>query len=70
MVEKWLDEKDAVSLIMDSQTPEALIGTVLYVKNGEIDHNGVSYHTTHSTSISHLQEFIAFLRECGGFAIF
>lgn len=69
MVEKWLDEKDAVSLIMDTQKAEALISTVLYVKNGEIDHDGVSYHTTHSTSMNHLQEFIAFLRECGGFAI-
>lgn len=69
LIEKWLDEKDAVSLILDSQSPETLVSSVLYVKNGETEHNGVSYHTTHSTSMNHLQEFIVFLRECGGFAI-
>jgi len=69
LVQQWLEDKDSLDKILQNHSVEALVSSVLYVKNGEIDHDGVTYHTTHDTSMNHLQEFIAFLRECGGFAI-
>jgi hypothetical protein len=70
LVEKWMDEKEALDMILHSHDIDALISaTVLYVKDGEVEHDGVVYRTTHSTSVEHLKSFIDFLRECGGFEI-
>jgi hypothetical protein len=69
LIEKWMDEKDSLEKILLDHSTEALICDVLYVRDGEVTHDGVVYHTTHSTSMDHIQEFIDFLRECGGFEI-
>ena len=44
-------------------------GVMGFIKDGEIVTEDRIYHTSHSTGIEHLREFIAFLRECGGFEI-
>lgn len=46
----------------------------IFVRNGQFDvmsPKGVfTYHVSHSTDKEHLQEFIDFLRSCGGFEIY
>lgn len=41
----------------------------LFIKNGEFEYENVKYYTSHGVSKETIQEFITFLRECGGFEI-
>jgi len=43
-------------------------GTIMY--NSVVDENGRLVQSAHSSSLSHIKEFITFLRNCGGFQIF
>ena len=70
MVEKWMDDKESLEKVLHNYDVEAVVSSTLYVKNGEIEHDGILYHTTHSVSKEYVYEFISFLRECGGFQIF
>lgn len=44
------------------------IGTILY--NGIVSEDGELVFPSHGASLSHVKEFITFLRSCGGFQIF
>ena len=41
----------------------------IFVKDGEFEYNNINYTVAHATELSHLREFVTFLRECGGFEI-
>ena len=43
-------------------------GTIMY--SSVVDENGRLVQSAHSSSLSHIKEFITFLRNCGGFQIF
>lgn len=43
-------------------------GTIMY--SSVVDENGRLVQSAHSASLSHIKEFITFLRNCGGFQIF
>lgn len=43
------------------------IGTILY--NGVVTKNGTIAFASHSCSLNHINNFISFLRKCGGFEI-
>ena len=45
------------------------LGFTVFVKEGEIEVDGFNYNTSHGCSVKDLEDFIKFLRECGGFAI-
>ena len=45
------------------------LAPTIFIKSGEVEIDGFTYTTSHSCSIEHVQEFIKFLRECGGFEI-
>ena len=44
------------------------LGTVIY--SGIVSDNGSLVFPSHSSSLSHIKQFITFLRNCGGFQIF
>lgn len=48
-------------------TKDNPLGTVMY--SGVIDSTGELAYSAHSVSLSHLKQFITFLRNCGGFEI-
>lgn len=43
------------------------LGTIMY--NSVVDDDGELVKSSHSSSLSHIKEFITFLRHCGGFQI-
>lgn len=51
------------------QELEQHLGDEMFVKDGKFEYKGIEYNTAHATSLSHLREFVTFLRECGGFEI-
>ena len=51
------------------QELEQHLGDDIFVKDGEFEYNGINYMTSHATELGHLEDFVAFLRECGGFEI-
>jgi len=51
------------------QELEQHLGDDIFVKDGEFEYNGINYITSHATELGHLEDFVAFLRECGGFEI-
>lgn len=58
----FMNEEDENDL--NSRYP---FGTVLY--NGVVSKNGAVVFPSHSSSLEHIEEFITFLRTCGGFEI-
>lgn len=57
--------------IIDTETKNALnaiAGDNIFI-TPEIEYNGIKYKPSTSTTIEHLQYFIKFLRNCGGFEI-
>jgi len=51
------------------QELEQHLGDDIFVKDGVFEYKGIEYNTAHATNIEHLEDFVAFLRECGGFEI-
>ena len=51
------------------QELEQHLGDDMFIKDGVFEYKGIEYNTAHATSLSHLREFVTFLRECGGFEI-
>ena len=51
------------------QELEQHLGDDIFVKDGEFEYNGINYMTSHATELGHLEDFVTFLRECGGFEI-
>ena len=51
------------------QELEQYLGDDIFVKDGEFEYNGINYMTSHATELGDLEDFVAFLRECGGFEI-
>jgi hypothetical protein len=65
----WVDDKGRfvgsdVELILNT---DYHYGTIIY--NGIVTENGTICYPAHSASKKHITNFIAFLRECGGFEI-
>lgn len=46
-----------------------VLGDKVFIKEGEFEVDGFNYTTSHACSMEHLQQFITFLRNCGGFEI-
>lgn len=60
------------SMSVDEEESKKLsfaLGSQIFLKNGEFEVDGFIYTTSHKCYVEHLHEFIAFLRECGGFEI-
>ena len=51
------------------QELEQHLGDDIFVKDGVFEYKGIEYNTSHATDIEHLEDFVMFLRECGGFEI-
>jgi hypothetical protein len=51
------------------QELENHLGDDIFVKDGEFEYNNIGYSTAHATEVDHLEDFVTFLRECGGFEI-
>jgi hypothetical protein len=51
------------------QELEQHLGDDMFIKDGVFEYKGIEYNTAHATELSHLREFVTFLRECGGFEI-
>jgi hypothetical protein len=51
------------------QELEQHLGEDIFVKDGVFEYKDIEYNTAHATGLDHLEDFVAFLRECGGFEI-
>jgi hypothetical protein len=51
------------------QELEQHLGDDIFVRDGVFEYKGIEYNTAHATGLDHLEDFVAFLRECGGFEI-
>jgi len=51
------------------QELEQYLGEDIFVKDGVFEYKDIEYNTAHATGLDHLEDFVAFLRECGGFEI-
>ena len=51
------------------QELEQHLGDDIFIKDGEFEYKDINYTVAHATELSHLREFVTFLRECGGFEI-
>ena len=52
------------------QELEEFLGDDIFIKDGVFEHKGIEYNTSHATELGHLEDFVLFLRECGGFEIY